>query len=152
MLRRYELIRITALLSLVQSAAGFAPPHALIATRIEKNWIVQSTSLPVTTKTTEQPVETDSTDSSVKLGAWIPLGSASCLDGLTPTQIQVCGLDLVVWQNKEGKDRKNASVGTFSAFIDACPHRLAPLSQGRVDPTTGCLGKILCSFHGAIFS
>ena len=76
---------------------------------------------------------------SSQLGAWIPLGSASCLDGLTPTQIQVCGLDLVVWQQKK-KDSKKGHFGTFSAFMDACPHRLAPLSQGRVDPVTGCLG------------
>lgn len=73
---------------------------------------------------------------SAQLGAWIPLGSASCLDGLTPTQVQVCGLDLVVWQT----DAKKGDVGTFSAFMDACPHRLAPLSQGRVDSNTGCLG------------
>ena len=23
--------------------------------------------------------------------------------------------------------------------LDLCPHRLAPLSQGRVDPLTGCI-------------
>ena len=82
-----------------------------------------------------------------KLGAWIPLGSASCLNGLTPTQIQVCGLDLVVWQhkNQDAKSKKGDDAGTFSAFMDACPHRLAPLSQGRVDPNTGCLGNDICS-------
>jgi phenylpropionate dioxygenase-like ring-hydroxylating dioxygenase large terminal subunit len=33
-------------------------------------------------------------------------------------------------------------------LIDACPHRLAPLSQGRVDPVTGC---IECPYHGWAF-
>lgn len=33
--------------------------------------------------------------------------------------------------------------------MDACPHRLAPLSQGRVDPSTGC---IECPYHGWSFA
>ena len=140
-------IAISALLSLAGRVAGFAPPSALTAPRIRNRHIAGTDAVPSTSLSTtaiaNEPVETDSADLSFKLGAWIPLGSASCLDGLTPTQIQVCGLDLVVWQNKEVKDRKKTGVGTFSAFIDACPHRLAPLSQGRVDPATGCLGKSL---------
>lgn len=31
---------------------------------------------------------------------------------------------------------------------DACPHRLAPLSQGRIDPLSGC---IECPYHGQQF-
>ena len=33
----------------------------------------------------------------------------------------------------------------WSVVLDACPHRLAPLSQGRVDAATGCLE---CPYHG----
>lgn len=42
---------------------------------------------------------------------------------------------LVIWRDSEGK---------FRAFRDACPHRLVPLSEGRI-ASTGCLE---CPYHG----
>ncbi|MEB3331526.1 MAG: Rieske 2Fe-2S domain-containing protein, partial [Synechococcaceae cyanobacterium] len=36
----------------------------------------------------------------------------------------------------------------FRVFLDLCPHRLAPLSQGRIDPDSGLL---TCSYHGWSF-
>lgn len=76
----------------------------------------------------------------------MPLGSASSLTGINPTQIRVCGLDIAVWHKPTSKKQKVAT--EWSALIDACPHRLAPLSQGRVDPTSGC---IHCPYHGWSF-
>lgn len=84
-----------------------------------------------------------------QLGAWMPLGSASCLTGINPAQVRLCGLDVAVWHKPLPKGAKRGAVATeFSAFVDACPHRLAPLSQGRVDPDTGCLE---CPYHGWTF-
>jgi hypothetical protein len=132
-----------SLLSLLKDAAGFAPPSTQTSFpkssfRLRRGLFdaLKTTSI----DTTDILITADKTQS--QLGAWIPLGSASCLDGLTPTQIQVCGLDLVVWQSKD-KHVKKGECGTFSALMDACPHRLAPLSQGRVDPVTRCLGERL---------
>jgi phenylpropionate dioxygenase-like ring-hydroxylating dioxygenase large terminal subunit len=86
------------------------------------------------------------------LGAWMPLGSATCLMGLTPVQIKICGIDIAVWHTplptKKTKDAMTSTAVKWSALIDACPHRLAPLSQGRVDPITGC---IECPYHGWAF-
>lgn len=31
------------------------------------------------------------------------------------------------------------------AFHDRCPHRLAPLSEGIIDPKTG---QLYCNYHG----
>ena len=87
-----------------------------------------------------------SSSAGTTLGAWIPLGSASSLSGLTPVQIKVCGLDLAVWHKPLPAKSKPSAVPTeWSALVDACPHRLAPLSQGRVDPSSGC---IECPYHG----
>jgi nitrite reductase/ring-hydroxylating ferredoxin subunit len=76
-------------------------------------------------------------DGGPQLGAWIPIGSASALASLSPTSIKVMNLDLAVWYREETKQ--------WSVLSDACPHRLAPLSQGRINPETGC---IECAYHG----
>lgn len=70
------------------------------------------------------------------VGAWVPIHAVSSLQGLGPQQITIMGIDMVVWESPNG---------TWSVMTDACPHRLAPLSQGRVDPETGC---IECPYHG----
>ena len=87
-----------------------------------------------TSATTFEALEEDLDE---MIGAWIPLFSASALKGLGPQRVQVMGLELAVWQ-------ANAT-GPWSVMTDACPHRLAPLSQGRVDPLTNC---IECPYHG----
>jgi Phenylpropionate dioxygenase and related ring-hydroxylating dioxygenases, large terminal subunit len=73
------------------------------------------------------------------MGAWIPLASAQGLTGLGPQRVRVMGIDLVVWYAEKGDEK------VWSAQIDACTHRLAPLSQGRVNPKTNC---IECPYHG----
>ena len=74
--------------------------------------------------------------SSSSLGAWVPIGSASSLTGLDPVAMEIFGRRFCVWQK---------SPTTWSVMVDVCPHRLAPLSQGRVDATTKC---IECPYHG----
>ena len=60
-----------------------------------------------------------------------PAGAAS------PTQLRIGGARLVLVRLD----------GSWSAFSDACPHRLAPLSAGRVVP--GPDGERLqCPYHG----
>ncbi|CAN0374605.1 unnamed protein product, partial [Laminaria digitata] len=48
---------------------------------------------------------------------------------------QLLGKDLVVWRNSEG---------TWATFDDRCPHRAAPLTEGRVEKD----GSLLCAYHG----
>lgn len=38
----------------------------------------------------------------------------------------------------------HAPSGTWRSFADRCPHRLVPLSEGRVEPS----GRIQCGYHG----
>ena len=74
-------------------------------------------------------------------GAWLPIASKSTLPTTLPMALQVAGERLVVW--------RNAAADIWSVQKDVCPHRLAPLSQGRVDPLTQC---IECPYHGQQFS
>lgn len=75
------------------------------------------------------------------MGAWVPIGSVSCLQGLDPLAMDIMGRSFVVWRDP-AKD-------TWSVLTDECPHRMAPLSQGRIDPATNCLE---CPYHGWQFN
>lgn len=74
-------------------------------------------------------------------GSWFAILAKSGYKGVDlPVSIEVAGEKLVAW--------KSPITSEWSVMRDACPHRLAPLSQGRVDPTTGC---IECPYHGQQF-
>jgi phenylpropionate dioxygenase-like ring-hydroxylating dioxygenase large terminal subunit len=68
---------------------------------------------------------------------WYPVSPVEDLDPQRPTPITVLGLRLVIWKPKFSE--------TYRVFLDQCPHRLAPLSEGRVDEKTG---NLMCSYHG----
>ncbi|KAI3794963.1 hypothetical protein L1987_37604 [Smallanthus sonchifolius] len=61
------------------------------------------------------------------------------LDKRAPLGKKVLGLDVVVWWDKNENEWK--------VFDDRCPHRLAPLSEGRIDPS----GRLQCVYHGWCF-
>ncbi|MBW4561535.1 MAG: Rieske 2Fe-2S domain-containing protein [Mojavia pulchra JT2-VF2] len=68
---------------------------------------------------------------------WYPITPVEDLDPKRPTPVTILGLRLVIWKPK--------SSATYQVFLDQCPHRLAPLSEGRVDDKTG---NLMCSYHG----
>jgi phenylpropionate dioxygenase-like ring-hydroxylating dioxygenase large terminal subunit len=68
---------------------------------------------------------------------WYPVSPVEDLDPKRPTAVTLLGLRLVIW--------KPSSSDTYRVFLDQCPHRLAPLSEGRVDEKTG---NLMCSYHG----
>ncbi len=68
---------------------------------------------------------------------WYPLSPIEDLDPQRPTPVTILGLPLVIW--------KPPSSETFRVFLDQCPHRLAPFSEGRIDEDTG---NLMCSYHG----
>ena len=68
---------------------------------------------------------------------WYPLSPIEDLNPQVPTTVTVLGIQLVIW-----KPQKSDS---YQVFLDRCPHRLAPLSEGKIDEATG---NIMCSYHG----
>ncbi|MBW4594409.1 MAG: Rieske 2Fe-2S domain-containing protein [Brasilonema angustatum HA4187-MV1] len=68
---------------------------------------------------------------------WYPLLPVEDLDPKRPNAVTLLGLRLVIWKPK--------SSGTYQVFLDQCPHRLAPLSEGLIDEQTG---DLMCSYHG----
>ena len=92
-----------------------------------------------------RPFMAVSSDDTTTDGAWVPVGSASCFKGLTPLRIELFGHNFCVWDDDTGQ---------WSVLLDECPHRLAPLSQGRivVDGDNGGGGCIECPYHGWQFA
>ncbi|CAL4944969.1 unnamed protein product [Urochloa decumbens] len=75
------------------------------------------------------------------LDQWYPLAPVCDLDPGAPHGKTVLGLAVVAWY-----DRAFAG-GEWRVFADACPHRLAPLSEGRIDGQ----GRLQCVYHGWCF-
>lgn len=71
---------------------------------------------------------------------WYPIMPVCDLDKRKPHGKKVMGIDLVVWW-----DRNESA---WKVFDDTCPHRLAPLSEGRIDQW----GRLQCVYHGWCFN
>ncbi|GAB4861533.1 hypothetical protein Ancab_036724 [Ancistrocladus abbreviatus] len=71
---------------------------------------------------------------------WYPLAPVCDLDKRVPHGKRVMGLDVVVWWDRNEK--------AWKVFDDCCPHRLAPLSEGRIDQW----GRLQCVYHGWCFN
>ncbi len=68
---------------------------------------------------------------------WYPVTPLEDLDPNRPTPVTILGIRLVIWKPKFSDG--------YQIFLDQCPHRLAPLSEGRIDDKTG---DLMCSYHG----
>ena len=76
---------------------------------------------------------------------WIPIGSIMELNPDRPTRFTFLNQNYISFK----KDNSN---NDWVVMDDACPHRLAPLSEGRIDTcsTTG-ERRVMCSYHGWTF-
>ena len=73
---------------------------------------------------------------------WYPLHAVDTMDPTRPHKAQLLGMNLVLWNDGvtvAGERRE----GRWNAYRDACPHRRAPLSEGRVEDD----GLLMCSYH-----
>ncbi|KGN66705.2 protochlorophyllide-dependent translocon component 52, chloroplastic [Cucumis sativus] len=71
---------------------------------------------------------------------WYPIMPICDLDKRVPHGKTVMGIDVVVWWDK--------NESAWKVFDDLCPHRLAPLSEGRIDQW----GRLQCVYHGWCFN
>jgi len=74
--------------------------------------------------------------------AWYPIHVVETLDEGRPHKTQVLGINIVIWNDGKTVDGVK-QIGEWNVFEDACPHRQAPLSEGRVEDD----GSLLCSYH-----
>lgn len=72
--------------------------------------------------------------------AWYPVAYVEDLDPARPTRFTLLEQDIVIWLDPNTK--------AWCVFEDKCPHRLAPLSEGRINAA----GHLECPYHGWAFS
>ncbi|MFE4107935.1 aromatic ring-hydroxylating dioxygenase subunit alpha [Almyronema epifaneia] len=72
--------------------------------------------------------------------AWYPIAYISDLKKNQLTRFVLLDNPLVIWWEP--------TTETWRVFADKCPHRLAPLSEGRVNEA----GQLECPYHGWAFS
>jgi phenylpropionate dioxygenase-like ring-hydroxylating dioxygenase large terminal subunit len=70
---------------------------------------------------------------------WYAVAYLDDLDRRRPTAFTLLEQDLVIWWD--------AAADTWRAFEDVCPHRLVPLSEGRLNAA----GQLECPYHGWSF-
>ena len=67
---------------------------------------------------------------------WYPVAYLRDLDRRRPSAFTLLEQDLVLWWDQAS--------GSWRAFADLCPHRLVPLSEGRINEA----GQLECPYHG----
>ncbi|KAL9233605.1 hypothetical protein vseg_008577 [Gypsophila vaccaria] len=71
---------------------------------------------------------------------WYAVAPVCDLDKSVPHGKKILGIDVVIWWDRNQEQ--------WRVFEDHCPHRLAPLSEGRID----AWGRLQCVYHGWCFS
>ncbi|XP_074292640.1 protochlorophyllide-dependent translocon component 52, chloroplastic-like [Silene latifolia] len=71
---------------------------------------------------------------------WYAVAPVCDLDKKVPHGMTIMGMELVVWWDSNEEQ--------WRVFEDSCPHRLAPLSEGRIDKW----GRLQCVYHGWCFN
>ena len=70
---------------------------------------------------------------------WWPIAYIQDLDPQKPSRFTLLERDLVIWWDQSGE--------RWRVFPDVCPHRLVPLSEGRINGE----GLLECPYHGWSF-
>jgi phenylpropionate dioxygenase-like ring-hydroxylating dioxygenase large terminal subunit len=70
---------------------------------------------------------------------WYPMAFCKVTDKASPHRLELLGEELVLWYDGPAQ--------AWRTMRDACPHRRAPLSEGRIDAD----GQIECPYHGWTF-
>lgn len=71
---------------------------------------------------------------------WVPLASTLELDPDRPNRLEFLENSYVVFRGRNNNE--------WVVMDNACPHRLAPLSEGRIEPNSR---RLQCSYHGWTF-
>lgn len=103
---------------------------------VRLSWSLSSSAITSSSQKTVVSPNKDALDGKKFPRTWVPLGSIYELDPDRPTPLEFLGQKYVTYRDNSEK---------WIVMDDACPHRLAPLSEGRFDRDAGV---VQCSYHG----
>ena len=144
---------------------GFLFPSTQVNNKIENtrrriSQKLRVATLPDVFDITAEDAEEKSSDNFNWFKSWHPLVPVEYLDEEKPHSFKLLGMDIVVWNDgaidknplfgskKERMKGAKKTSGYWRVFVDQCPHRKVPLSQGRIEDD----GSLLCSYHGWRFN
>ncbi|XP_011089144.1 protochlorophyllide-dependent translocon component 52, chloroplastic [Sesamum indicum] len=128
----------------IPSTLEITTSHIIIQSK-KANFKISTAISPTATSTVEplspdQEVEPEKMEEKFDWYAhWYPVVPLCDLDKRRPHAKKVMGIDIVIWWDRNESEWK--------VFDDSCPHRLAPLSEGRIDQW----GRLQCVYHGWCF-
>lgn len=132
-------IRAAAASSSSVSSSNDASPSSSAARRRRRGAALVPTAVAEPTASTSDAVEDAKEDAFNWHMHWYPVAFISDLVDGTPTPFTLLGEPLVFWRDTVS--------GEYRCTADKCPHRLVPLSEGRVNEK----GEIECGYHGWTF-
>ncbi|KAG6433189.1 hypothetical protein SASPL_104797 [Salvia splendens] len=116
------------------------PSSPRIILPAQKSNFKNFTAISPTAPSTEESIQPEKSEKRFEwYEQWYPVWPVRDLDKRRPHAKKVMGIDLVVWWDRN----ENA----WKVFEDSCPHRMAPLSEGRIDQW----GRLQCVYHGWCF-
>ncbi|MCO5569373.1 hypothetical protein L7F22_023085 [Adiantum nelumboides] len=110
------------------------------STMMEASWPEHAKRASVKDAVLETKSEKEDSDMFDWNDQWYPVAVIDNLDKRIPTAVTIMGRDIVVWWDRNGE--------RWQVWEDKCPHRLAPLSEGRINEK----GELQCSYHGWCFA
>lgn len=110
---------------------GAAHLHARVARHARASVVANAIATPATTGgVAAAPLEWHE--------VWWPVAFVQDLDASVPCPFTLLGEPIVLWREH----------GEWRAYADRCPHRLAPLTEGRINED----GRLECAYHGWAFA
>uniref|UniRef100_A0A7N0T8J5 Rieske domain-containing protein n=1 Tax=Kalanchoe fedtschenkoi TaxID=63787 RepID=A0A7N0T8J5_KALFE len=119
--------------------SSFSPINAISPSK-SKLFCTSLSTIRTANAPTESPAPETQDEKFDWYAQWYPVMPVCDLDKRVPHAKKVLGIDVVVWWDR--------NENSWKVFDDTCPHRLAPLSEGRIDQW----GRLQCVYHGWCFN
>ena len=175
MMTKKALLRTVSVASMVALGEGFIPPSSMVST-VPPSLLLRQAALPKMTLSStalddslfvekqqdsmqKENAEKENTEERIDWTKyWYPVMPLQNLDDdqdmeTKATPITILDKKLVIWRSSSGGDSSNHQ---YSVLADTCPHRRAPLSNGKIirqhadddSDSTTTTATLACRYHG----